>query len=122
MLIYCCNDLIFATKIRSTADALDVVTRPVRNTDMLRARLDQIEDGKPNDPVTAFFLDLDTGDAGLQMLDLIKSHSPSIPVTAFGSHVAAELLQEAKARGADFVMPRSAFTATLPDLISRCKD
>ncbi len=119
MIIYCCADLIFATKIRSTAETLGVASRPVRNADMLAKRLDQVNDGKPNGPVTCFMLDLDTGEDGLALIGQVKGHSPSVPILAFGSHVATELLEEARRRGADDVLPRSAFTARLPQLIEQ---
>lgn len=119
MIVYCCADLIFATKIRGTAEALGLTTRPVRNKEMLDARLKQVDDGKPNEPVSALFLDLDTGEDGLTLLDHVKAQNPSIPVLAFGSHVATELLQAARQRGADTVMSRGGFTANLPDLLRR---
>lgn len=117
MIVYCCADLIFATKIRSTADALGIVTRPVRNEAMLQARLDRVDDGKPNEPVTALLLDLDTGEDGLKLLDQARRHAPNLTVIAFGAHVATELLDAAQQRGADQVMPRGAFTARLPQLL-----
>lgn len=117
MIVYCCADLIFATKIRSTADSLGLVTRPARDADMLRKRLDRVDDGKPNDPVSAVLVDLDTGEAGLSLIDLSKSHSPEVPVIAFGAHVATEMLKGARDRGADEVMPRGAFTARLPQIL-----
>lgn len=119
MVVYSCADLIFSTKIRSTADTLGLPTRPVRDAPMLDARLRRIDDGKPNEPVTALFLDLDTGEDGLRLIDQIKAFDPAIPVLAFGSHVATELLQAARQRGADSVMSRGGFTANLPDLLKR---
>ncbi len=119
MIVYCCADLIFATKIRSTAEALEAVSRPVRDAEMLRKRLDRVDDGKPNDPVTAVMVDLDTGEAGLDLIGQTKTHDATLPVVAFGSHVATELLHSARERGADFVMPRSQFTANLPELVRR---
>ncbi|MFA9478217.1 hypothetical protein ACERK3_07895 [Phycisphaerales bacterium AB-hyl4] len=119
MIVYCCADLIFATRIRATADSLGLVTRPVRNPDMLRSRLDQIDDGKPNAPVTALLLDLDTGEPGLALIEQVKQHDPAIPVVAFGAHVATELLAAARERGADSVMPRGAFTSQLPALLQQ---
>ncbi len=118
MIIYCCRDLIFATKIRATAEALGVVTRPVRDARMLQHRLERVDDGKANDPVTAFMLDLDTGDDGLALLEQVKRFDPAIPAIAFGSHVATDLLRDARERGADLVLPRSAFTARLPELLT----
>lgn len=40
-----------------------------------------------------------------------------IPVVAFGSHVDVEALQGAKKLGADFVYPRSRFSAAMPQLL-----
>jgi len=117
MIVYRCADLMFATKIQSTADALQVPARPVRSMDMLHKRLQQIDDGKPCEPVTCLMLDLETGEDGLAMLDAVKQHDAGIRIIAFGSHVQFEVLAAAKDRGADDVMPRSQFTTTLPELI-----
>ena len=117
MIVYCCADLIFATKVRATADAAGIITRPVRDVAMLRARLDRVDDGKPNEPVRALLLDLETGDAGLALIDEIKAAGAGVRVVAFGSHVETAALAAAKARGADTVMTRGGFTARLPDLL-----
>lgn len=119
MIVYCCADLIFATKISSTAETLGVPTRPSRNAEMLRKRLERVDDGKLNEPVTAVFVDLDLEAVGLAMIEQVKAFDKSIPVVAFGAHVATEILQGAKDRGAEFVMPRGSFTANLPALLER---
>lgn len=119
MIVYCSHDLIFATKIRSTAEVLGVVTRPVRDLQMFRKRLDRFDDGKPNDPVSAVMVDLETGPTGLEILEQSKRYDQALPVIMFGSHVATELFDKARSRGADFVMPRSAFSAQLPQLLRR---
>lgn len=117
MIIYCCADLIFATKVRSTAEQLGVVTRPVRDISMLQKRIDQVEDGKANGPVAAMLIDLDTGEQGIELIRYLKTAEPAIPIVAFGAHVATELLQAAGDAGADEVMPRGQFTASLPSLL-----
>ncbi len=116
MVIYCCSDLIFATKVRSTAEALGVATRPVRDATMLQKRLDCVEDGKLNDPVTGVLIDLDVPEAA-ELIRQVKAHDAGVPVVAFGSHVATDVLQNAGEAGADAVLPRSAFTAQLPQLL-----
>ncbi len=118
MIVYCCSDLIFATKVRSTAEALGVVTRPVRDTQMLSNRLSRVEDGKPNDAVRAVFLDLEAGDHVLDMVTQVKAHDPALPVVVFASHVLTDLLQQARERGADRVLTKGAFASSLPDLLN----
>lgn len=119
MIVYSCRDLIFATKIRSTAEALGLPSRPARHAEALRCRLEQIEDGKLNEPVTGVLIDLDLEDDALALIEQVKAHDPHVPVVAFGSHVAVSILDSARERGADFVLARSAFTSNLPDILRR---
>jgi hypothetical protein len=119
MIVYRTADLIFGTKIHSTAGVLKVGARPVKDLEALRRRLERVDDGKLNEPVTGLMLDLETGEEGLALLDACKVFDAKIPVVAFGSHVATEVLAAARARGADFVMPRSQFSMHLPALLER---
>ncbi len=119
MIVYCCPDLIFATKIRSTAEALSLPCRPARDAAALQKRLQRVDDGKINDPVTGVLIDLEMGTDGLALLDQVKAHDADIPVVAFGSHVATEILHAARDHGADFVLPRSTFTAQLPAILEK---
>lgn len=54
MILYCCADLIFATRIRSTGEAIGVATRPVRSVERLRAALAE-------QPAGALIVDLEAG-------------------------------------------------------------
>lgn len=117
MLVYCCSDLIFATKIASTAEAVQVVARPARNAEMLRARLDQVDDGKANGPVSVLMVDLDLGNAAFDLIAQAAAHPAPPRIIAFGPHVLATALAKAKDVGADAAMTRGAFTAQLPELI-----
>jgi len=121
MIIYCCSDLIFATKVRSTAEALGVTSRPVRDAAMLDNRLNRVDDGKPNDPVAAVLIDLEAGDHALAMIEQAKAHDASIPVVCFASHVLTDLLLSAQEKGADQVLTKGAFTARLPELLGALK-
>ena len=62
-------------------------------------------------------IDLELGDEALQMITVVKARDPELQVVAFGSHVATAQLQAAHARGADTVLPRSRFNATLPQVL-----
>ncbi len=125
MIVYCCTDLIFATKIHSTAESLGVVCRPARDEAALRARLDRVDDGKANDAVEAVMIDLTMGEVALELIGLAKGHdagagaSPGAgaKVIAFAPHVEVGMLKAAEELGADQVMPRGAFAAQLPQLL-----
>lgn len=118
MIIYCCPDLLFATKIRSTAEALGVLTRPVRDQTMLDNRLNQVDDGKNNAPVTALLVDLDTGEEGLALIAHARAACADLAVIAYGSHVEVERLDAARQAGADPVLTRGQFTRMLPELLT----
>ncbi|MCC6680921.1 MAG: hypothetical protein IT445_08465 [Phycisphaeraceae bacterium] len=103
MIGYHCRDLIFATKIRSTADALGAAVCVVNNESKLAQ-------------VSRLLVDLDTGETALALIRAAKA--ADVPTVAFGSHVAVDLLQQAKEAGADSVLPRSAFVNQLPEMLS----
>ncbi len=117
MIIYCASDLMFASKIGGAAEAMGISARPARNRDMLTDRLSQVDDGKPNQPVAAVIVDLDLAEAAFEMIGLARSHSAELAIIAFGSHVEGDALRRAEACGATQAMPRSAFTARLPQLL-----
>ena len=116
MIVICCQDLIFATRIRSAAEDLDLSSRPARDQAMLQARLDQTPDGKLNEPVTGVVVDL-AMDEALERIAQARAHDPQLPIVAFGSHVERDRLAAAQKAGADEVLPRSAFVARLPHLL-----
>ena len=117
MIVYCCADLIFATKIRSTCESLGVASRPARNREMLQNRLDQLDDGKPNDKVSLVLIDLELGEPALELIAAARSHDANLPVIAWGPHVAVDLLTAARDAGASQVMARGSFTAQLPQIV-----
>jgi len=105
------RDLIFETKITSTAGLLGVPAKIIRSADELAGLLDQGVAG-------LVIVDLNT--AGLAAVDAIrmaKTHS-GVRVLAFVSHVDADLAAQATAAGADEVLPRSRFSTQLPALLS----
>ena len=110
MVCFCAADLLWATKIKSTADALGISCRPVRNLDMLEARL-------VDSPVRALIVDLEAGHVAIELILRAKSGPPRPRVLAFGPHIDTASLDAARQAGADAVLARGAFNARLPDLL-----
>ena len=114
MLVYLAADLIRATKIKSTADALQVPCRPVRSVQMLEDRLGDSD-------VRAALLDLQA-DAIWDMLNRLRTPDTSpaaldVRVLCFGPHVDIAAMDRARQGGATEVLPRGAFERQLPDLL-----
>jgi hypothetical protein len=117
VILYCCADLLWASKIKGTADALAIPCRPARNREMIDARL-------ADSPVKAVIVDLDAGEAAAAVMARLRGpdaddRTRNLTVIAFGSHVEVGALQAARAAGADSVMTRGTLHASLPDVLRR---
>lgn len=115
MIVYLAADLIWATRIKSTAEAIGVEARPVRSIDMLEARL-------ADSDISALIVDLDSAEAALGLVGRLKGPDADashrrIRVVAFGPHVHKELFDEARQAGADEVLTRGAFDHNLPEIL-----
>ena len=112
MIVYSAADLVWATRIKSTAEAVGVEARPVRSVEMLDARLGDSE-------VRGLIVDLEAAEVGLELIRAAGEdlRARGVRVVAFGPHVAVETLQAARDAGAHEVMPRGAFSNALPDLL-----
>ncbi len=110
------RDLIFTSKITGTARELGHRVMVAGNTALAVA---MIEQWKPK----VVFVDLAAGElvSPLALMAYMKS-TPGTPFVAFGSHVDTIALEAARAAGCDPVLPRSKFTAELPDLIRKYFD
>jgi len=118
MILYCCTDLIFATKIRSTAESVDVSTQAIKlDTDLSTYASDGDDAADTPEKAIAVMVDLELGEEALSLIEQSRAQLPEATVIAFGSHVAKAVLDAAKQRGAHKVMPRSAFTEQLPQLL-----
>lgn len=126
MILYLAADLLWASKIKATADALGIPCRPVRTMEMLEARL---AEATPEAPVRALLVDLDKPEEGLAMIARLRDparagagvggspDNPRIMILAWGPHVAKDLLQSARTAGADEVLTRGAFDNNLQDIL-----
>src|SRR6266581_7309893 len=108
------DDLFFASKIRGTAEQLGVSVRFLRNTESLNQAV-------LRDRPSLIICDLHS-----QRIDPIElarqlradEQLRSIPLLGFFSHVQTELQRQAEEAGFDRVMPRSAFSRNLADILS----
>jgi hypothetical protein len=126
---------LWATKIKSTAEALGIAARPERSTQMLDDRL-------ADSPVAALLVDLDAPETAFALIDHLRARTagsmmptapeqdghaigtqlnlarpPAVTMIAFGPHVETDRLRMAKLRGADAVMVRGALHARLPEVL-----
>jgi hypothetical protein len=110
--ILLCCDLIFTTKIQSTARALgyhlEVIGDVFKAKSAILARHPQV-----------IFVDLTAGKLSVpeSLCELIKLAGPDVWFVAFGPHVEKDSLANAKAAGCQVVLPRSKFADNLPALM-----
>jgi hypothetical protein len=110
MILLLSRDLFFASKVTGTAQQLGLPAATVMSLDALRDRLAEGD-------VTSVILDLSSGIAPADVQAAILT-SPRPRLIAFGAHVDTAALQSAQQAGFDDVLPRSKFSATLPELLS----
>ena len=111
------DDLFFSSKIASTARLCSVPARLLntprellRNADPEKVKLIIIDlNGRTTQPVRAI-QELKGSSAG-----------DAIPILAYFSHVQTELAEEARQAGAGWILPRSAFSARLADILTELK-
>jgi CheY-like chemotaxis protein len=112
------DDLLFASRITSTGQALRLPIKSARNSELLKKLVEQ---EKPR------CLLIDLSNPGLEIAALIAdvrtSCSPTPRIVAYGSHVDTETLRKAREAGCDIVLPRSKFVEQLPtDLTKWCSE
>jgi PleD family two-component response regulator len=108
------SDMIFASKIRGTAEALNVTVNFARSEDSLF-------DAAKADVPSLVILDLHaTRPDPFAVAARLKADEQlrDVPIVAFFSHVETELQRRALEAGIDHVLPRSAFTMRLPQILS----
>jgi len=119
MILYLAADLLWATKIKGSAETLGLACRPVRTMEMLEARLAERTAGAP---VTGILLDLEKPDEALAMIGRLRGGAASdedrrVRIVAFGPHVLVELFQRAREAGADAVMARGGLDRGMADVL-----
>lgn len=117
--IYCfIDDLFFMAKIQETARKLGIKVSFVKNDKDTIARLLALpEEERP----TLIVFDLNNANAKpLTLIPKLKTKlKRATSIVGFLSHLQGELKAKAIEAGCDTVMPRSAFSQTLPNLLRR---
>jgi len=106
------RDLFFISKVTGTASSLGIELRVAAEAQSA-AQLANAE------TFQCIFIDL--ADDGLNVSEFFANLKAgwTVPVVAFGSHVATARLQAAREAGCTDVMPRSRFSASLPELLQK---
>ncbi len=106
------SDLIFSSRIKGTAGKVGAKCKTVRSTCALS---DALESETPETVLVDLQCD---GISPEEAIRTVKEHSPTTRVVAYCSHVQTDLMEQAKAAGADEVWPRSVFVQRLPELLA----
>jgi CheY-like chemotaxis protein len=111
------EDLFFMAKIQETARKLNVKVEFVKSDKDLMERMSQNGEEKPS------LIIFDLNNAGVKPLTLIPKLKSKLKkgtsIIGFLSHVQGDLKQKAHEVGCDMVLPRSAFSQNLPQLLRR---
>jgi len=111
------DDLFFQAKIQETARKLNVKVEFVKSDKDLAERVQQNGEGKPS----LIIFDLNNANAKpLTLIPKLKNKlKKGTSIIGFLSHVQGDLKQKAHEVGCDMVLPRSAFSQNLPQLLRR---
>lgn len=113
-IIVAVDDMFFAAKIMGTAESVG------RQVERVKTRA-QLAESAGGAPVSLLIIDLNS--AQLQAFEVIETFKAdvdlaAIPILGFLSHVQVELKHRAEGLGCDYVMPRSAFSQMLPEILA----
>jgi len=115
MIIAVLDDLMFTSKIKTTARQLGVAVTFARSAD---AALGEMRKATPS------LVILDLNNARTNPLGIVSSMKQdpvlaSIPTVGYASHVQTDVINAARQAGVSEVMARSAFTQQLPEILRR---
>lgn len=113
MILAAVDDLLFRSKIRTTAKQAGVDLTLVHSADEIPT-----EAREKGPSLVIFDLNTSKGDPISTIAEMKKDPAlAGIRTLAFVSHVQTELIQAARAAGADEVMPRSVFASQLAEIL-----
>lgn len=105
------RDLFFGSKVTGTAQALGLRVEMLGDVSQLREKV-----AAPGCRLVLFDLSFSEVSPAELMSGLAAGENRP-KVVAFGAHVQTSLLEAARDAGCDEVMPRSKFSATLPEIL-----
>jgi hypothetical protein len=110
--ILLCRDLIFTSKVQGTARSLDYRIEVIGDVSKAKAAIESLHP-------RVVLIDLTAGELSTSaaISDYLALAGPETWLVAFGPHVEALALAEAKAAGCQVVLPRSKFAGELPTLL-----
>lgn len=113
------NDLFFVAKIQEVARKLNVKVEFVKTADEIFAKQQQNGNGDEKPSLIIF----DLNNVAVKPLNTIQKLKSKLKkgtaIIGFLSHVQGELKVKAQEAGCDTVLPRSAFSSNLPQLLRR---
>jgi chemosensory pili system protein ChpA (sensor histidine kinase/response regulator) len=117
MVLVVVDDLMFRSKISTAAKAVGATIAAATSAEAAIARAREVNP-------RLILLDLDS--SRTQPFEVLRQLAgdpalASIPTLGFVSHVHTEAIRQARALGIGEVMARSAFSASLPDILSRAR-
>jgi CheY-like chemotaxis protein len=107
------DDMFFAAKINNAASACGRVVYRVKSRDQL--------EGLVANPPSLIIVDLNSDRLDpLEAIPFLKASAElgHVPIVGFVSHVQTELIRNAQTAGCDYVLPRSAFTQLLAEIVA----
>lgn len=108
------DDLFFQMKVAETAKHLGLDLKVAANAEGLEGLLDPAP--------KLVIVDLNARCQPLAAIERLRAKQKDLRVVGFLSHVQRDLAMQAQSAGCNEVMPRSAFTQNLVDILSVAKD
>ncbi len=115
MILAAVDDLMFSSKIRTTAGQLGLDVTFARSPEQVLEQARALSPG-------VVILDLNsTRCRPLEAIASLKADPDlaALPTVGFVSHVQTDLIEAARQAGTDEILPRSAFTAQLAEILER---
>jgi len=107
------DDLFFQMKVAETARHLGVELKVGANADALVGLLEP--------PTQLVIVDLNSRNQPIQAVERLRAAAPGLPIVGFLSHVQRDLAAQAQTAGCSEVMPRSAFTQRLAEILGAAR-